>query len=154
MTEYALALNRDEVLTLADRVENDDPGHAPHTLSAYPLLLKLGSLYLELTEDGVESSREAAVQLTEAEAWLLRAKVSSFDQTATDPQFGVRLLRKLYAALLACDAGADVLPAAADNHEPANQATLVRLWKEGQDARDSGAHPDDPDRAAPGGAVA
>lgn len=152
MSDQPLALNRDEVLALTDRVKNDDLGHEPHSLSSYVLLLKLGSLYLELTADGAEGER--TVHLTEAETWLLRGKVSSFDQTAHDPQFGVRLLRKLYAALLTLDAGTHVLPAVDDNHEPANQATLVRLWKEGQDARDSSPHPDDPHGDPAGGAVA
>src|SRR5439155_16440969 len=89
-------LNRDEIMVLTDRVLNGDSGTDEKPVRAYDLLLKLGSAYLEaVTLDGVKGP-EVPIGLTEAEAWLLRAKVTSSDKMATDPLFGVKLLRKIY----------------------------------------------------------
>ena len=108
MSEQFLLLTADEVLILADRVRNEDAGTDPHGLSAFPLLLRLGSAYLEMVGDGHRRDGVVQVAVSEAEAWLLRSKVSSADKTATDALFGVKLLSKLYRVLLAYNAVMDV----------------------------------------------
>lgn len=96
-----LMLTADQILVLTDRVQNADVGVEPHGLSAYPLLLKLGSAYLDAFGDGTKREGEIPVSVTEAEAWLLRGKVNSADKSPTDALFGVKLLCKLYAVILA-----------------------------------------------------
>ncbi len=97
-----LTLDRDQCMLLTDRTKNDDYGVEEQRVIPCVLLLKLGSLYLEIVqEDSVK--REGSIAITEGEAWLLRSKVTSSDKTAADPLFGVKLLRKLYAILVSFD---------------------------------------------------
>ncbi len=85
-------------MLLTDRVTNIDS--AEGTVEARSLLLKLGSAYVELIHEDGGRGGEVMLGLTEAEAWLLRSKVSSADKLATRPRLGVQLLRKLYRVLL------------------------------------------------------
>lgn len=101
MTAHLLNLTADELLLLTDRVRNDDVGTEPHGLSAFPILLKLGSAYIDAFGDGTKREGEIPMSVTEAEAWLLRSKVSSGDKSPSDALLGVRLLVKLYRLLLA-----------------------------------------------------
>jgi hypothetical protein len=95
-----LSLTADEVLVLTDRVQNQDRGTEDMACSPYPLLLRLGSAYLEMLENGKQDG-EIPIAVSEAETWLLRSKVTSGDRSASDPLFGVKLLSKIYRVLLA-----------------------------------------------------
>lgn len=124
-------LTADEVLVLTDRVRNDATGTEPHTLQAFPLLLRLGSAYVDMLGDG---RREGviSVAVSESEAWLLRSLVVSGDKSSSDALFGVRLLTKLYKILLAYNDPAPDLPAAETNGQEmtaADRAALNR-WSE------------------------
>ena len=100
MSSHLLSLTADEVLVLTDRVQNTDKGTEDMGCSAYPLLLKLGSAYLDSFGDGGKRSGEIPISVSEAEAWLLRSKVSSADKSPSDALFGVKLLCKIYRVLL------------------------------------------------------
>jgi len=95
-----LNLTADEVLVLTDRVQNTDRGTEDMSCSAYPLLLRLGSAYIEMLGEGKRAG-EIPIAVSEAEAWLLRSKISSADKSSADALFGVKLLCKLYRVLLA-----------------------------------------------------
>src|ERR1041384_920141 len=95
-----LSLTADEILVLTDRVQNQDRGTEDMSCSAYPLLLRLGSAYVEMLGEGKQSG-EISIAVSESEAWLLRTKVASADKSASDPLFGVKLLCKIYRVLLA-----------------------------------------------------
>lgn len=114
-----LTLNRDETLVLSDRVSNVEAVQPDEMrCNPLPLLLKLGALYLELVVPGENNATATGtIMVTEAETWLLRAKVNSGDKLASDPLFGIRLARKVYALLLAFDADTDSLPVAAEEGE-------------------------------------
>jgi hypothetical protein len=141
VAETTVALNADEVMCLSDRVLNHDCGTEPMCLSAFPLLLKLGSLFVELVGSGTKQGGELPIVLTEPEIWLLRGKITTGDKTASDPLFGVRLLNKLYTALLELN-GADPglpdgehqeLPLTADQKQAIGQhleAESIREWEE------------------------
>ena len=134
-----LHLNRDEIMVLTDRVQNTDGGTDEKRVQPYDLLLKLGSAYLEaVTLDGVKGP-EIPVAVTEAEAWLLRSKVSSSDKMATDPLFGVKLLRKLYEILERYNAGLELHLAEGVREERDAQSIKEALarWRESQDGRTS-----------------
>src|SRR5688572_25696709 len=105
MASEILCLTRDEIMVLTDRVQNTDVGTDEKPVRTYDLLLKLGSAYLEaVTLDGMKGP-DVPIAVTESEAWLLRSKVTSSDKMATDPLFGVKLLRKLYEVLEHCNNG-------------------------------------------------
>jgi hypothetical protein len=134
-----LSLNRDEIMVLTDRVQNGDCGTDEKPLRPYDLLLKLGSAYLEsVTLDGVKGP-EVPIAVSEPEAWLLRSKVSSSDKMATDPLFGVRLLRKIYEVLERYNDGLD-LPVVEDVREERDAQSIkeaLTRWRESQDGRTS-----------------
>lgn len=127
MADYVVCLNADEIMVLSDRVSAADVGPEPHAVCAYPLLLKLGSLFVELVGSGTKAAGELPVTLTEAELWLLRGKVTTGDKTATDPLFGVKLLAKIYTGLLQLN-GAGTWPLA-DEESPADKAQTVERLK-------------------------
>jgi hypothetical protein len=99
-TARYLHLTADEVLVLTDRVKNDDRGTEDMPCSAYPLLLKLGSAYIDMLGEGKKRDGEIPIAVSEADVWLLRSKVSSADKSASDQLFGVKLLCKLFRLLL------------------------------------------------------
>jgi hypothetical protein len=105
-----LMLKRSEVMTLSDRVLNIEVGTATMPCNVYPLLEKLGSVLLELTEPGVDENREVPIVVTLSEAWHLRSHVFTNDKYGSDPLFGVNLLRKIYAVIFRLNSGADVFP--------------------------------------------
>lgn len=110
MADQKLWLNPDEIMLLTDRVRNDDRNTEDQSVCAYELLLKLGSLYVEAVGSGTPISTELVVAVSESECWLLRSKVQSGDKTARDALFGVKLLTKLYRALLAFQINLTVWP--------------------------------------------
>src|SRR5207248_1211828 len=95
-----LSLTADEVMVLTDRVMNQDRGTEDMGCSAYLLLLRLGSAYVEMLSDGKKPG-EISVAVSESEAWLLRSKITSGDKSSSDALFGVKLLSKIYRVLLA-----------------------------------------------------
>lgn len=113
-------------MVCSDRVRNDDHNTEDQPCSAYPLLLKLAGVFVELVGDGTKQSHAVTIYVTEPEAWLLRSKVTTGDKSASDPLFGVRLLSKLYRVLLAFDAGE--LPLT-DEESPADKAQTVERLK-------------------------
>lgn len=127
-----LSLTADEIMLLTDRVSNGDVGVEPHGLSAYPLLLKLGSAYLDAFGDGTKRAGEIPIAVTEAEAWLLRARVSSADKSPSDALLGVKLLCKLYAALLAYNGAPSNLPSAEGDGQELTDAdrSALKRWAE------------------------
>ena len=131
-TQASLNLDRSEVILLTDRTLNADVGTEGKCFDTYNLLLKLGSAYLELTERDVPHLTVELV-VTEAEAWHLRGKVSSSDKTASNPLFGVQLLRKLYSVLLVMNADVPIR-AAVDVPEQAGWEVqqAISKWKEGE----------------------
>lgn len=131
-----LRLSRDEVITLTDRIQNTDSGTEEKLVYPYTLLLKLGSAYLELvTVDGAMQP-EVPIAVTEAEAWLLRSKVTSMDKTATDPLFGVKLLRKIYEILEDYNTQIDLQTATeVEEKDPASIREALARWRESEDAR-------------------
>lgn len=96
-----LSLTADEIMLLTDRIQAADVGVEPHGLSAYPLLLRLGSAYLDAFGDGTKREGTIPLSVSEAEAWLLRSKVSSGDKSPSDALLGVKLLCKIFRVLLA-----------------------------------------------------
>lgn len=99
--QQVLTLVADEVMLLTDRVLNQDKGTEDMAVSVYPLLLKLGSAYVEAFGDGSKRPGEIYLGVSEAELWLLRSKIVSADKMATDTLLGVKLLVKIYRGLLA-----------------------------------------------------
>jgi hypothetical protein len=94
-------LTRDEVWVLTDRLSVLETGPDEHHLDPYALLLKLASAYLELVRpEPVTATRTAFLALTRTEVVCLRHKVNSQECMTADKYFGIKLLRKLYAALL------------------------------------------------------
>ena len=87
-------------MVLTDRVMNQDRGTEDMACCAYLLLLRLGSAYIEMLGDGKKAG-EVPVAVSEAEAWLLRSKITSGDKSSSDALFGVKLLTKIYSVLLA-----------------------------------------------------
>ena len=137
MEAKPLTLNRDETMILADRVANTDVGTQDMQVAAYRLLIKLGSLYMELVSPSAGATAEGTIVVTEAEAWLLRGKVNSGEKMASDQFFGINLLRKLYALVLEFDADTDGL-AVAEEAGPGmgdREREALTLWqkKEGDD---------------------
>jgi hypothetical protein len=132
MTDIRLIeLNADEVMCLSDRVLNHDAGTEEQRMSGYCLLLKLGSAFVELVGSGQKQPGTVPIAVTEGEAWLLRSKIISSDKTASDPLFGVRLLTKLYTALLAFN-GVDELPEceSGDGAMTEQQKVALAEWRE------------------------
>ncbi len=108
-----IQLTRDETMLLSDRIRNDEQGIDGQRVDGILLLLKLGSIFLEVTLTSWDFQRTVPLAITEAEAWLFRSRVTTGDKTAGDSLFGVKLLRKIYAVLLEFDA-AEIGPDASD----------------------------------------
>jgi hypothetical protein len=131
INQQYLSLTADEVLVLTDRVQNHDRGTEDMSCSAYPLLLKLGSAYCEMLGDGKQSG-EIAIAVSEAEAWLLRSKVSSADKSPSDALFGVKLLCKLYRVLLAYNIDVPLPnPGGVDDEFTDERRAALRRWMGG-----------------------
>lgn len=105
MTSLPLDLTADQIRLLTDRVKND--AKDDDVVIGKPLLLKLGSAFLEMIQEAQPKAGTCALQITEREAWLLRALINSGDRTDKEPKLGILLLRKVYAILLAFDTAID-----------------------------------------------
>lgn len=138
-----ITLVRDEVMVLIDRVANTDRGTEDQQVIPYRLILKLGSLYLEVVKPESPATAAGSIRLTEAETWLLRAKVQSGDKMASDAQFGIRLLHKLYELLIAFDANVRALPSAQDDGPTmgAEQREALTTWQREHEGDDEERQP-------------
>ena len=127
-------------MLLTDRVTNSD--YVDGNVDPRALLLKLGSAYVELIHEDGGRSGEITVGLTEAEAWLLRGKVSSADKLATRPRLGVQLLRKLYRVLLDFNTQLDLPSSAAIDEEPDKRqvADAITRWRRSLDGSTGSDH--------------
>jgi hypothetical protein len=126
-----LTLTADEVLVLTDRVQNQDRGTEDMTCSAYSLLLRLGSAYVEMLGNGKQTG-EIPIAVSEEEAWLLRSKVTSADKSASDPLFGVKLLTKVYQILLAYNVDVALPdPGGSDDDFTDERRAALRRWMGG-----------------------
>jgi hypothetical protein len=96
--------------------------------SAYPLLLKLGSAYVEMFGDGNKKSGEVVVAVSEAEAWLLRSKVNSADKSPADALFGVKLLSKVYRCLLAYNVDIELEAGGVDDEFTDERKNALKRW--------------------------
>jgi len=126
-----LSLTADEVLVLTDRVQNHDHGTDDMSCSPYPLLLRLGSAYVEMLANGKQAG-EIPIAVSEPEAWLLRSKVASSDKSPSDQLFGVKLLAKLYRVLLAYNVNLELPePEGQDNEFTDERRAALRQWMGG-----------------------
>jgi len=84
------------------------------------------------------------VAFAEPELWLLRAKVNSNDKMPNDPLFGVKLLTKLYTALLAENRAVALDACDVPGQQFGEwERKALATWKEKPDAR-SDTDEDDP----------
>jgi len=157
-----------EILYLTDKIENDDCGWEDQEVDTFELLRKMADRWLAVVRpllanqmDQAElSSKLLAVDLTEAELWLIRTKVSSLDGTPEDPKFGIRLLEKIFSGLLNPETEKGWLarqmgqPTGDGELEKVDVLKLMAEWKEQEDAaqgRTEDAN-EDPDQDAGAGA--
>jgi len=103
-TTRPLTLCRDECRVLIDRTMNMEMTPEDMRVIPFRLLIKLAGLFMEIVYPEQTNPRmEGTIYVTEAEAWLLRTKTNSGEKMEGDNFFGMRLLRKLYAVLIAFD---------------------------------------------------
>lgn len=133
-----IELTRDEVILLTDRTGNDECGTQYKPFDGYQLLLRLGALYLELVDPDGSPGAKGQMAVTENEAWHLRSRVTSGDKLATDPLFGVKLLRKIYRVLLDFNNHMDLPTADGDGQEMDHDGLQKALvsFREAEEQRD------------------
>lgn len=102
-----LNVTADELLVLLDRIKYDDSIGRFKEI-APPLILKLGSAFEELCGETVKASGDVPLQITQAEAWLLRERMTIKDRTDDSPRLGISFLRKIYAILLSFESEVDL----------------------------------------------
>lgn len=124
MLSRPLDLTAEEVMLAADRVQNGDKDDGREV--AKPLLLKLGSAYLEMLAD-TKKAGVTTIWITEPETWLLRSKFNSGDRVDGDAKLGIHMLRKLYTLLLAFDADI-ALPDAEESGPTFVEAKTQQDW--------------------------
>ena len=94
-----LRLTTEEVVHLIGSLKNEEADFETEKPLGKAVLLKLFSLFQDMTTDEALVSREDDIALTEQELWLIRSKV--FPSTKFDGKLiGLQLLRKIHAALL------------------------------------------------------
>jgi len=96
---YTLEFTASEVVGLEDRVRNEHCGTPDQHVDAYPLLMKLGSAFLAMTTDAAKLPGTINIALTVPELWLLRGLTKVDEKQSDDTMFGLKLKRKLWAAL-------------------------------------------------------
>ncbi len=135
MDTKLITLNRDEVILISDRIINNECGTMEKPVDIYKLLIKVGSLYIDLVDPyNPTQVRESVIGISESEAWLLRSKVSSGDRVQSDSSIGVKLLRKIYRILIDFDLEDDI-PALVSTDEPgismdSQRKNSLSEWKE------------------------
>jgi hypothetical protein len=140
-TEASIELTADEVMLLCDRIHGEDVGTPDQRVVSYRLLAKLGSVFLELVQDDHKEPGTVEVVLSEPELWWCRDKTSAHDRTADNPLLGVKLTRKLFAAILSLED--PPLPEPIEHTEP-DRATVAhgfQRWLSDQSARYYGGPP-------------
>lgn len=112
MTELPIELTADEIRILTDAIKNADKedGHE----CAKPLILKLGSAFLEMLHPDKAKDGAVTIFVTERQAWLLRNKLDSGLRTDKQPRLGIECLRKVYTILLRFDADVSLPDAEGD----------------------------------------
>ncbi len=131
-----LSLNAIEVLVLTDRVLNSDGGEKGQEVTSFLLLEKLGSAYLEMVTAKGMGEGEVPLVFTEAELWLLRSKVTSADRgTESDPLFGIKLLNKLYAAILKTQAPRFLTADEEDDSDKDSVKSRLTRWEAETESR-------------------
>ena len=98
-TSKLLDLTREETYALESLLKNDDAEEGVRV--AKPLLLKIGSAFVQQNEDGGELT-PVPIALTEKEAWLARDRIPITLQIGHQP-VGLTLKKKLYRILLEFD---------------------------------------------------
>lgn len=100
-----ISLTAEEVIWLIERVANDDFGgdEDGYEVDPYNLITSLAKSYVEIipkifADEEIEG--EYSVPVTLAELWVLREKVSNFDTTPEGEKLGMKLLLKIYSAIL------------------------------------------------------
>jgi hypothetical protein len=101
-TSKLLELTREETYALESVLKNDDTEDGVRI--AKPLLLKLGSAFLQQNQEGGELT-PVTLALTEKETWLARDRVPITLQIGHQP-VGLTLKKKLYRLLLDFDTDA------------------------------------------------
>lgn len=136
-------LNCDEIISLTDRVHSEDGGTEEQRVHIFELLRKMASVYLEAADVKIKgSARDIPIAFTEPELWLLRNRVTSNEKTSTDQLWGVKLLVKLYVAILAFDSPVnDISPIAVTEPTRLEVQQAVRKWRDQEEA--DGTNPDD-----------
>ncbi|MBI3953634.1 MAG: hypothetical protein HY330_03890 [Chloroflexi bacterium] len=94
-----LELTREETYALESVLKNDDTEEGVRV--AKPLLLKLGSAFIQQNQDGSELT-PVTLALTEKEAWLARDRIPITMQIGHQP-VGLTLKKKIYRILLEFD---------------------------------------------------
>lgn len=97
-----IELIREETYALESVLKNDDTEEGVHI--AKPLLLKIGSAFLEQNQEGNESE-SVTLAITEKEAWLARDRIPITLQIGQQP-VGLNLKKKIYHILLEFDTDA------------------------------------------------
>ncbi len=98
-TSKLLELTREETYALESVLKNDDTEEGVRV--AKPLLLKIGSVFVQQSQDGNELT-PVTIALTEKEAWLSRDRIPITLQIGHQP-VGLTLKKKLYRILLEFD---------------------------------------------------
>ncbi len=99
-----IELTREETYALESVLKNDDTEDGVRV--ARPLLLKIGSAFLQQNQDGSELT-PVTITLTEKEAWLARDRIPITLQIGHQPA-GLTLKTKLYKLLIEFDTEAQV----------------------------------------------
>lgn len=133
-TSKPIELTREETYALESVLKNDDTEEGVRV--AKPLLLKLGSAFIQQNQDGSELT-PVTLALTEKEAWLARDRIPVTMQIGHQP-VGLTLKKKIYRILLEFDTEAQAgeivedLAAAVEppltGKEAAERLTAAQPW--------------------------
>lgn len=124
MTELPLALTADEIRILSDAIRNTDKEDGVEC--AKPLLLKLGSAFIEMLLPDKAKDGAVTICVTQPQAWLLRSKLDSGLRTDKQPKLGIEALRKVYEILLRFDS--DLTLPDADGDRTLTEVAAQQTW--------------------------
>lgn len=113
MTTLPIDLTACEVRILTDALRNTDQEDGQPC--AKPLILILGSAFLEMLHPDKAREGTVTVHVTQRQAWLLRSKLDSGLRTDKQPKLGIEALRKIYVVLLRFDADLHLPDAESDD---------------------------------------
>lgn len=114
-----LSLTADEVMWLLEKSKNDDCGDEDdYEVDPYHMAKALARQFVEIIPRVLAAEEmggeEFAVELTFGELWVLREKVSVFDKTPAGDQLGMKLLLKIYSAILKAEEDNDFFDSIGD----------------------------------------